>query len=115
MLICDSLPPVTWQSEPDFGAALAVFRVPIAASSRYLPQVQAVLHSAELLRAGRYHRPADRTRFLVARAALRLLLGARVRRPPASLVLEAGVNKKPRLRDAPGLHYNISHAGDWVL
>lgn len=115
MLVCDTFPPVTWQREPDFGSALAVFRVPIGASSRHLPQVQAVLHPAELLRASRYHQPADRTRFLVARSALRLLLGAYARRPPASLVLEAGANKKPRLRDAPGLHYNISHAGDWVL
>lgn len=117
MLCCDSLSQVKWEGEPTYqvAGAIAVFRIPIAKSSRYLPQVQSVLHSAEMLRASRYHQPADRTRFLVARAALRLLLGAYAQRPPASLVFEAGVNKKPMLRDAPGLHYNVSHAGNWVL
>jgi 4'-phosphopantetheinyl transferase len=117
LLCCDSLPPVEWKSRPDYRAAgtVAVFRVPIAESSRYLPLAQAVLHPAELLRAARYHQPADRTRFLVARAALRMLLGAYAQRPPASLVFEAGANKKPILRAAPGLHYNVSHAGNWVL
>ena len=117
LLCCDSLPPVEWKSRPDYRAAgtVAVFRVPIAESSRYLPLAQAVLHPAELLRAARYHQPADRTRFLVARAALRLLLGQYAQRPPASLVLAAGANKKPALRDEPGLHYNVSHAGNWVV
>jgi 4'-phosphopantetheinyl transferase len=117
LLFCDSLPPTEWRSEPDYRAAgaVTVFRVPIAESSPYLPQVQAVLHPAELLRAARYHQPADRTRFLVARAALRRLLGAYAQRPPANLVFEAGANKKPVLRDAMGLHYNVSHAGNWVL
>ena len=117
LLSCESLPPVEWKNVPDYRAAgvVAVFRVPIAESGRYLPQAQAVLHPAELLRASRYHQPADRTRFLVARAALRILLGAYAQRPPASLVFEVGANKKPVLRAAPGLHYNVSHAGNWVL
>ena len=118
MVLCDTLPLIEWKSgPPDYRAAgaVAVFRVPIAESSRYLPQVQAVLHPAELLRASRYHQPADRTRFLVARAALRQLLGRYAQRPPASLVFEAGTNKKPVLQGAPGLHYNVSHAGNWVL
>ena len=116
-MLCDTLPLIEWKSGPDYRAAgtVAVFRVPIAESSCYLPQAQAVLHPAELLRAGRYHQPADRTRFLVARAALRLLLGKYAQRPPASLVFEAGANKKPMLCDAMGLHYNVSHAGNWVL
>ncbi|RYY21591.1 MAG: 4'-phosphopantetheinyl transferase superfamily protein [Cytophagaceae bacterium] len=117
-VFCDALPFTEWKiAPPDYrvAGAIAVFRVPIAESSRYLPRGQAVLHPAELLRAGRYHQPADRTRFLVARAALRWLLGAYARRPPASLILALGPNKKPVLQDAPGLHYNVSHAGNWVL
>nr|WP_235998380.1 4'-phosphopantetheinyl transferase superfamily protein [Hymenobacter sp. BT559] len=78
-------------------------------------QAVAVLQAAELARAQRYHRAEDYHRFVLGRTAQRLVLGAYLGLPPASLHFEPGATKKPRLREAPELHYNVSHAGDWVL
>lgn len=94
---------------------MAVFRLPVAESQPFGPRAAALLTAAERLRAQRYHRAQDHDRFVLGRAAQRLVLGAYLGRPPAGLHFEAGVHKKPRLREAPGLHYNISHAGNWVL
>lgn len=106
-----------WHARPDFRplAGVAVFRLPVAASQSFAPQAAALLQADELRRAQRYHRPADYQRFLLGRAAQRLVLGAYLGLPPAGLHFEPGANKKPQLREAPQLHYNVSHAGDWVL
>jgi 4'-phosphopantetheinyl transferase len=95
-------------------AGVAIFRLAVAANRAFIPHAAAVLQPEELQRAQRYHRPADADRSLLARAAQRLVLGAYLGRPPASLRFEAGANQKPRLHGA-ALPYNVSHAGDWVL
>jgi 4'-phosphopantetheinyl transferase len=87
----------------------------VAASIPFADQAAMLLHPDELRRAQRYHRPADYHRFLLGRVAQRLVLGAYLGLPPAGLHFEPGANKKPQLRAAPQLHYNVSHAGDWVL
>ncbi|MFD1871785.1 4'-phosphopantetheinyl transferase family protein [Hymenobacter bucti] len=117
LLTCSTRPAgERWSAHPDFRwpAAVAVFRLPVAASQSFAPQAAALLQADELRRAHRYHRPADYHRFLLGRAAQRLVLGAYLGLPPAGLHFELGADKKPRLREAP-LHYNVSHAGDWVL
>lgn len=117
MLFCHSLPSPAWESSPNFrtSAGVAVFRVAIAENSRYVPQATVVLTAAEQQRAQRYYRPQDAQRFLLGRAALRLLLAAYTQQPPASLRFEPGPTKKPVLCEMPGLHYNVSHSGNWVL
>ena len=118
LLTCNTWPGgKSWAARPDFGcpAGGAIFRLAVAGSQALTPQAMAVLQPEELRRAQRYHRAEDHHRFLLGRAALRLVLGAYVGRPPISLHLEPGPNKKPRLREAPALHYNVSHAGDCVL
>jgi 4'-phosphopantetheinyl transferase len=99
----------SWAAQLDFG------RLSVAGNRAFVPQAAAVLQTDELRRAQRYHRAEEYSRFLLARAALRLVVGAYVRLPPAHLRFKPGVNKKPLLREVPGLHYNVSHAGDWVL
>jgi len=118
LLTCDNRPGgVNWAARPDFErpAGVAIFRLSVAGSRAFAAQAAAVLQVDELRRAQRYHRAEDYYRFLLGRAALRLVMGAYVGLPPASLHFEPGVNKKPLLREAPVLHYNVSHAGDWVL
>lgn len=87
----------------------------VSGSRSFAPQATALLQAEELRRAERYHRAEDYYRFLLGRAALRLVLGAYIGLPPARLHFEPGANKKPLLREAPEVHYNVSHAGDWVL
>jgi 4'-phosphopantetheinyl transferase len=87
----------------------------VAANQRFAPHAAALLHAEELRRAQRYHRFEDYYRCLLGRAAQRLVLGAYLGLAPAQLHFESGINKKPRLREAPTLHYNVSHTGDWVV
>jgi 4'-phosphopantetheinyl transferase len=101
--------------ENGYPAGVAIFRLSVAGSRPFAQPAAALLQADELRRAQRYHRPEDYYRFLLGRAALRLVLGAYVGLPPASLHFEPGANKKPLLREASGLHYNVSHAGDCVL
>lgn len=73
----------------------------------------ASLSAAEHQRLAAYRRPADQQRFLLARGALRQLLGHWLERPPAAVALETGPHGKPRCAGAPA--FNLSHSGDLIL
>jgi 4'-phosphopantetheinyl transferase len=75
----------------------------------------ALLSDAERLRATRFFFDRDRRRFIVARARLRRLLGARLGVRPETVEFAYGQNAKPAL--APrfadsDLHFNVSHCDD---
>jgi 4'-phosphopantetheinyl transferase len=90
-----------WIARTDTGAA------ELASLSR-------VLDDEERTRAARFHFDADRRRSIVARGALRLLLGQYLARHPSDLRFVAGPQGKPALADA-ALELNVSHSGDYVL
>jgi len=73
----------------------------------------ATLSTAERQRHATYRRRADQERFLVARAALRQLLGHWLEKPPAAVAIEAGPHGKPCCAGAP--EFNLSHSGDLIL
>ena len=73
----------------------------------------ATLSTEERQRYATYRRRADQERFLVARAALRQLLGHWLERPPAAVAIEAGPHGKPCCAGAP--EFNLSHSGDLIL
>lgn len=73
-----------------------------------------VLDAEERDRAARFHFDADRRRSIVARGALRLLLGRYLERDPFELRFVTGPQGKPALADA-ALELNVSHSGDYVL
>lgn len=73
------------------------------------------LSAAERERAGRFRFERDRRRFIVARARLRELLGARLGLPPAAVELACGNNGKPALaRRCAHEHwrFNVSHCDE---
>lgn len=73
----------------------------------------ATLSAAERQRHASYRRPDDRERFLLARAALRQLLGGWLERPPAAVAIAIGPHGKPHCGGAPA--FNLSHSGDLIL
>ncbi|PZV03877.1 MAG: hypothetical protein DCF23_08105 [Cyanobium sp.] len=86
------------------------------------PALLSLLAPAERVRLERWRRADDRDRFLLGRAALRLLLGGLCGEDPAGLELEAGPNGKPRLAAATTARlasrppeFNLAHSGDLVL
>jgi 4'-phosphopantetheinyl transferase len=78
------------------------------------PAMAALLSEEELSRAARFHFDRDRRRFVIARGALRTLLGRYLQRDPAGLRFELGANGKPFLPD-DAARFNVSHSGDVAL
>ncbi len=105
----------TWLLLADYPAPPTVYRIQITAFRRHEPFLYTLLRPAEKLRAGRYHQPRDRQRFIVARGLLRLLLSHYVAQSPTEVVFATDATKKPFLRDFPDWHYNVSHSGDWIV
>ena len=96
---------------------LHVWRISISQNIKRLEQFEALLTPDETLRAGKYRQQKDTYRFIVSRGAQRTILGQYLNSPPARLQFILGDNKKPYLVNKEGrvVHYNLSHAGDWVV
>lgn len=70
----------------------------------------------ELHRVDRFADHEDRARAILARAAIRMLLGERLEVPPQSLRFRYGQHGKPFLDAEFGsFPFSISHSGGWVL
>jgi 4'-phosphopantetheinyl transferase len=75
--------------------------------------LDSILSAAERQRAAELRLAAPRRRFVIARAALRILLGRYLQIPPAAVSILANANTKPRLasiHDVSGLHFNVAHS-----
>lgn len=68
---------------------------------------------ARRVRADRYRRTEDALRCVTADALLRYAV--RQTLGISSRITEYAAGGKPYLREAPQLHYNLSHSGDWVV
>lgn len=73
------------------------------------------LSEQERVRMRSFHQAADRTRFVVGRTTLRRLLGEHLGIAPRQVPLVEGPHGKPALAGGDDLHFNVSHAGAWVL
>lgn len=91
-------------------------RIPLAQPPAVVARLAAVLSPDEWQRAERYRIDRSRWDFIVARAALRHLLGARLGITPAEVALTYGPHGKPTLLDgSAGVTFNLSHSGDLAL
>jgi 4'-phosphopantetheinyl transferase len=82
------------------------------------PQQLAMLSTEERDRAGRFVFEQDRRRFVVARAALRQLVGLHVNVPPRNICLSVQPHGKPRLvasEHTDMLRFNVSHSENLAL
>jgi 4'-phosphopantetheinyl transferase len=73
------------------------------------------LSATERQRHGAYRRPADQDRFLLARTALRELLGHWLALPAGAVPLAIGPHGKPHCSHPTAPAFNLSHSGDWIL
>ncbi len=82
-----------------------------------LNHLLATLSDDERRRAGRYHRPGDRDRFIAGRGLLRTTLARYIGRPARDLRFGAGPYGKPVLAgevvDQPS--FSLAHSGDLVI
>jgi len=82
-----------------------------------IDQLWSLLSSAEIQRAKKYRFAADRNRYVIAHALLRLISSNYVQIAPDRLQFDNTVDKKPFLAEAhgSGIQFNLSHSGTFVL
>jgi 4'-phosphopantetheinyl transferase len=88
-----------------------VWSVELGQPAARVTELEALLSDDERERAARL---ADRSRWVVARAALRTVLARELRAAPETLRFALGAHGKPELPGA-GLRFNLSHSGDRAL
>jgi 4'-phosphopantetheinyl transferase len=91
-----------------------IWRVNISGNLAHLDDLSTIINAGEKARAKRYLQLRDKNRFIISRAALRIILAGYLNQLPASIEFEIGANKKPFVKNTP-VHYNVSHSGDWIL
>lgn len=91
----------------------------LAAQTFSLDSLQTTLSEDERNRAQRFRFQEDRTRYIVARSFLRLVLGRYLNVAPASHRFGYGAQGKPWLMDERGapqaLQFNVAHSGELIL
>jgi 4'-phosphopantetheinyl transferase len=110
---------VEWQQnvKPDvtIDANVDVWRIKIANHLTLIGQLIKLLFPDEVKRAERYYQEKDRQRFIVSRAALRIILGQYLDQKPEDIRFEIGPNKKPFVKTiGAAINYNVSHSDEWV-
>jgi len=94
--------------------AVHIWRVPLAASSTILAGYHRLLAPEEGARAARFHFEIHRTRFVIARARLRILLASYLGCEPAGLAFTYTEHGKP-YPSGSWLTFNLSHAHEMAV
>lgn len=108
-------PPLRSDLDP---GTVHVWAVPLTVGSEARDRAHRLLSRDEKERAARFRRPLDRDRYAVSRAALRMVLGSYLERPPVRIAFRYGPAGKPACATQAGgrpLFFNLSHAGDLAL
>jgi 4'-phosphopantetheinyl transferase len=101
---------VTHRTDDDGGDAIQLWRVDLDRPLPMLPRPEQILTPEETNRASRFAYEVHRTRFIRARAAMRVLLGRRLGVAPHRVPLRVGSYGKPYVESRPPLAFNLSHS-----
>ncbi|HEY2583014.1 MAG TPA: 4'-phosphopantetheinyl transferase superfamily protein [Mucilaginibacter sp.] len=92
-----------------------IWRINIGDNLKVIENLHSVLSADEITRANRFFYSKDKNRHIVGHGAIRIILGRYLNQSPSSIEFEYEANKKPFIVNKMGLHFNLSHSGDWVL
>lgn len=105
--------------DPRLARSVDVWTISLSTLANRMDEFRAFLAPDELARAARFVFERDRRRFILARSALRLLVGRYLDLAPNQVTFQYGPHGKPELVEAqqspPGLQFNVSHSGDHCL
>jgi 4'-phosphopantetheinyl transferase len=87
-----------------------VWAIALTVSGTVRRELEALLAPDERSRADRLRFPRDRERFVVARGALRTILGAYTGERPERLLFDYGARGKPALAGPAASKFNLSHS-----
>jgi 4'-phosphopantetheinyl transferase len=109
------------RSGPDLAPLPGVCQLWWARPCDVRPEHDALLGEADLARRERLARPADRQRMTAGAVVARLVLGTALGTPPADLRIDrtcttcGSPHGRPRLADADGPDFSVSHSGHCVV
>src|SRR5689334_9599541 len=92
------------------GRSVHVWPVRTEASTAVVERFEPFLSMDEKVRAAQFRFDHLRDRYVIARGALRALLGCFLNIAPASVRFEYGSNGKPALAAPEFIHFNVSHS-----
>ncbi|HZQ06506.1 MAG TPA: 4'-phosphopantetheinyl transferase superfamily protein [Anaerolineae bacterium] len=92
-----------------------LWRVPLNVDAAQQDTMHTQFSPDETERAARFHFERDRTRFIVAHAALRQILARYTRKNPNALSFRVGAYGKPTLAFETDIQFNLSHSGNLAL
>src|SRR5260370_38699608 len=95
-------------------ADVHIWHIPLAAASPIVGGYTLLLTPDEQVRAARFRFEIDRTRFVIARARMRILLASYLGCAPAALAFSYNPQGKPYFTESP-LSFNLSHAHEKAL
>lgn len=99
----------------DFAPGCPVLLHPTGAPGDPFPAAAwEILNAAEQDRAGRFHHPLDRDRWVRGRAWVKQVLAQRLGVPAPSLLLKNEPDGRLTLPPEAGLDFNLSHTGSWI-
>jgi 4'-phosphopantetheinyl transferase len=112
----------SWPAPPDVlslsHGEVHLWRASLDKTPGVVERLRSTLAEGERARAARFHFEKDRVRFVVARGALRAVLGRYLRVPPARLQFHYSPYGKPSLAaefEGGGLEFNVSHSHSLAL
>lgn len=109
---------IYWQPETECSFqpedTVDVWRIYIPSYKDQTAHFLNLLQPDEIVRANRYVQEKDRIRFIISRAALRVIVSRYINQPASDIVFGSGPNKKPFIEGAD-FRYNVSHSANWVL
>jgi 4'-phosphopantetheinyl transferase len=94
-----------------------VWAIPLRAPPFAREHLDSLLTTRERERARRFRFEDDRSRAIIGRGMLRMVLGGWTGVEPDKIELVESPHGRPLLRD-PGmtdLHFNVAHSGEWIL
>ena len=97
---------------------LHVWRVPLSLPETTAARLKKCLSPEELEKSRQFHFEKDQSRFVIARGALRTILGSYLNERPENLAFVYGTFGKPFLSDSSdtrGIQFNLSHCSDLAL
>ena len=86
----------------------------LSSAPEHLPVARALLSEDELARCQRIVGSRQRQRLLLARAAVRVILGEQLGTPPARVPIIRTATGRPRLPGIGAPSFSVSHTGDWA-
>ena len=93
------------------GSEIHIWTLPTEASNDVIERFERVLSAEEAHRAERFHFKHLRESFVVARGALRSLLGLYLNILPADVRFVYGLKGKPALASTTHIEFNLTHSG----